>query len=43
MTRTLGLIARLTGFRFSKRHRYDNTWQYRYLNTVKINQIAGLK
>ena len=33
----------VTGYRFGKHHRYNNTWQYRFLNTVGANIFADLR
>jgi hypothetical protein len=34
---------KLTGFRFDKTHRWNESWQYRLFNTTLANQEAGLK
>ncbi len=40
MKYTIGLILWVTNQRFTKDHRYNNTWQYRILNTTGSNLVA---
>jgi len=35
-------LMRLTGYRFGKEHRQNETWQYRHINTVAANIKAGV-
>ena len=37
----LSPLLKITGYRFSKEHRQNETWQYRYINTIAANIKAG--
>lgn len=37
----IALVLLLTGYRFDKYHRHNETWQYRYLKTTMSNIIAN--
>jgi len=36
------LVLRVTGVRWSKTHRHNDTWQYRYLKTTMANIKADI-
>ena len=40
IVKIIGIICYLFNFRFSKNHRRNETWQYKYLNTVQSNIYA---